>query len=241
MKLIASTASAVAVLAAACALAAPAASAATGVVSNGIAWTTNATPDPDQANDYCTLGAVGTDSSGNKVGISAAHCISHMPDGSTVYRWARTAAGRTPIGTLSHRGDYSNPVTSAISDWVVMDLNDDAVLTSNGPGARITGIAPASLPQVTIGCKDGISSGVTCGVITARSTANYWNLAYMTAGDSGGPFFVNDHDWAGINRGITTGFPGVPGSVYVRATKILSDIETGSNPVGKGFVITNTP
>lgn len=221
----------------AAAFAAPAATAATGVLSNGIAWTTNAAPDPRQANDYCTLGAVGTDSSGNKVGISAAHCISHMPDGATVYRWASTAAGRTPIGTLSHRGDHTNAAT----DWVVMDLNDDAVLTSNGPGARITGIAPASLPQVTIGCKDGVTSGVTCGVITARSTSNYWNLAYMTSGDSGGPFFVNDNDWAGINRGITTGFPGVPGSVYVRATKIISDIEAGSNPVGKGFRITNTP
>lgn len=237
MKGIAKAASAVAVLAASAAIAAPAATAATGVVTNGIAWTTNAAPDPRNAVDYCTLGAVGTDRSGNKVGISAAHCVSHMPDGATVYRWARTAEGRTPIGTLSHRGDHTNAAT----DWIVMKLNDDAILSSNGPGARITGIAPASLPQVTIGCKDGISSGVTCGVITARSTSNYWNLAYMTSGDSGGPFFVNDHDWAGINRGITTGFPGVPGSVYVRATKIVSDIEAGSNPVGKGFAITNTP
>ncbi|MDW5597412.1 hypothetical protein VSS74_23895 [Conexibacter stalactiti] len=238
MKRIATAATA-ALLAAA--FAAPAASAATGVVSNGIAWTTHATPDPDNPNDYCTLGAVGTDSSGNKVGISAVHCIWREPDGATVYRWARTAAGRTPIGRLSHRGDYSTPPSGFTADWVVMQLNDDAVLTSNGPGARITGIAPATLPSATIGCKDGITSGVTCGLITAVSTANYWNLAYVAAGDSGGPFFVNDHDWAGINFGWTTGFPGVPGAVYVRATKILSDIEAGTNPVGKGFRITNTP
>lgn len=237
MKLIATTASAVAVLAAACAIAAPAASAATGVVSNGIAWTTHANPDPDNARDYCTMGAVGTDSSGNKVGISAAHCIWREPVGATVYRWARTAAGRTPIGTLSHRGDHTDIAT----DWTVIKFNDDATLTSNGPGARITAIAPATLPQITIGCKDGITTGVTCGVITARSTSNYWNLAYIDGGDSGGPFFVNDHDWAGINHGVTSGFPGVPGTVYVRATKILADIEAQSDPVGKGFRITNTP
>lgn len=226
----------------AAAFAAPAATAATGVVSNGIAWTepTEPTPNPDDI-EYCTLGAVGTDSSGNKVAISSAHCISHLPDGAVVRRWAPTAAGRTPIGTIAHRGDYSNPVTRYTSDWVVIKLYDDAILTSNGPGARITGIAPANLPQVTIGCKDGISSGVTCGVITARSTANYWNLAYVARGDSGGPFFVNDHDWAGVTYGVTSGFPGVPGVVYMRATKILSDIEAGSNPVGKGFRITNTP
>lgn len=234
------TAVAAALLAAA-AVAAPAASAATGLVTNGIAWTTNAAPDPDQANDYCTMGAVGTDGSGNKVGISAAHCISHMPDGATVYRWARTAAGRTPIGTISHRGNYARPTDSATNDWVVFKLADDAVLSSNGPGARITSVAPAELPQITIGCKDGITTGVTCGVITARSTANYWNLAAMWAGDSGGPFFVNDTQWAGINHGLTSGFPGVPGSVYVRATKILSDIEAQGNPVGKGFAIANTP
>lgn len=225
----------------AAAFAAPAASAATGVVSNGIAWTTHANPDPEKPLDYCTMGAVGTDSSGNKVGISANHCIWREPDGATVYRWARTAAGRTPIGRLAHRGDYARPPTGPANDWVVIQFNDDAVLTSNGPGARITGIAPANLPQVTIGCKDGITTGVTCGVITTRSTATYMNLALIGDGDSGGPFFVNDHDWAGINYGWTTGFPGVPGTIYTRATKILSDIEAGSNPVGKGFRITNTP
>lgn len=236
MKRFAMAASAVAALAASLAIAAPA-SADTGLVTNGIAWTTRATPDPRNARDYCTMGAVGTDSSGNKVGISAAHCVYDEPNGATVYRWARTAEGRTPIGRLSHRGDYRSITT----DWIVIQLNDDAVLSSNGPGARITSVAPAELPQVTIGCKDGITSGVTCGVITARSTANYWNLAFINDGDSGGPFFVNDHQWAGINQGWTTGFPGVPGVIYVRATKILADIEAGSNPVGKGFAITNTP
>jgi hypothetical protein len=239
MKRMASAALAVATLAATAAIAAPAASAATGLVTNGIAWTANAAPIPDPARrrDYCTMGAVGTDSSGNKVGISAAHCISDFPDGATVYRWAPDAAGRTPIGTLAHRGNHVDSAT----DWVVMRLNDDAVLSSNGPGARITGIAPANIPQLTIGCKDGITSGVTCGVITARSTSFYYNLAWMDRGDSGGPFFINDFDWAGINIKLTSGFPGVPGAVYLRATKILADIEAQSNPVGKGFAIANTP
>lgn len=216
-------------------VAAPTASAAE-TVSNGIAVTTNAVDAAGR--DYCTLGAAGTDATGNKVGITAAHCFAHEPDGATIYKATGTdRAVRTAIGTISHRGNYSNPVSDTSRDWLVIKFNDDVVLSSNGPGARITSTA-APLSGFINGCKDGVSSGVTCGIVTQVAPSHYRNHAFMDAGDSGGPFFVRSNQWAGINRSFTIPFGPAE---YVRADKIVADINAGTNDVGKQFVVANTP
>lgn len=220
------------------AVSAPAASAAE-TVSNGIAVTTNAVDAPGK--DYCTLGAAGTDNSGNKVGITAAHCFSHEADGAVIYKATGTnRATRTPIGVISHRGTYVHPTpTGDNRDWLVIKFDDDVNLTSNGPGARITSTAAAiTSGQFINGCKDGVTSGVTCGIVSTVSPTKYQNFAFMDSGDSGGPFFVNNNEWAGINQART--FPFGP-STYVRADKIVADINAGTNAVGKGFVVANTP
>lgn len=210
-------------------------------VSNGIAVTTNGVAAGGGVKDWCTLGAAGTDAAGNKIGIIAAHCFSHEPDGATIYKATGTnRATRTPIGEIAHRGTYVHPTpTGDARDWLVIEFDPSVNLTSNGPGARITSLAaPIAGGTFINGCKDGVTSGVTCGIVSTVSPTHYTNFAFMDGGDSGGPFFVNNTQWAGINQART--FPFGP-SKYVRADKILADINAGTEVEGKGFVVANTP
>lgn len=208
---------------------APAASAATGTVSNGIAWT--AKPDAGPSNpmtnqEYCTLGVVGTDHLGNKIAISAAHCVSaaaggatEFPDGATVYRFGSTGTG-SPIGTIAYR----NPLI----DYVVIELNLDAVLSSNGPEARIDSVGP-SHPDGML-CKAGVRTGRTCGAIYGQEALRINSLATANGGDSGGPAFVNDTQLVGMTRGPFE---------FIDFSAVLDSIASQANPVGRGFAVTD--
>jgi hypothetical protein len=205
---------------------APTASAATGIVSNGIGWTANPSAPPGISASSCTIGVVGTDSSGNKIAISASHCVdtasgggTYYPDGSTVFRLTPTGTG-APIGTIAHRDTFV--------DYVVIKLYADADLRSNGPGARIDGIGPAWPGGVL--CKDGIASGVTCGVIVGGDANRINALAAATGGDSGGPAFVNNTQIVGMTLSPIT---------FIRFSAVLNSIAAQSNPAGKGLVVTN--
>lgn len=218
------------------------ASAQTGVaVSNGIAWTPNSSlppgGQPDKPlSDYCTMGVVGTDQSGNKIGISAGHCVESVADGAPIYRWTPNNGPREQIGTLAY---HSGGATSGV-DYSVIKFNNDAVLSSNGPGARIDGIGPSN--PVGIHCKDGQSTGVTCGqIITANTTPTRF-FSYTTAGpgDSGGPAFQSNSIFGSNTKivGLTRGIQG-SGFEYIRFSAVLADIATNPNPAGDGFVVTN--
>lgn len=211
----------------------PTASAATGVVSNGIAWTPFEYPTPPPIGDRedCTLGVVGTDSSGNKIAISAAHCVSlgwkYKPDGATVYRMA-PAGPRQAIGTIAYRSVNATgyPVNAGNTDpnafgvdFVVIKLNADADLSSNGPGARI----------------DGIGTGVRCGFITDNTPpTRFYSTAIAGGGDSGGPAFQNDTKLVGFVRGGN----GIT-SEFIKFSAVQNEINSQPNPVGKGLVVTN--
>lgn len=229
---------------------APAASAGP-VISNGIAWTPNAslppgTPGDKPLSDYCTMAVVGTDRYGNKVGISAAHCVSiqganYAADGAPVYRWTPNNGPREQIGTIAHRSwnGVGYPVQQSNSntpgafgiDWVVIKLRDDAFLTSNGPGVRIDGVGSSNPGGIM--CKDGQSTGVTCGLITGQNADRIFNLATIGPGDSGGPAYQGTQI-VGINRSWNgSSFE------YVKFSAALNEINTNPWPVGKGFVVTN--
>ncbi|MFM1723831.1 hypothetical protein ABEU20_002403 [Rhodococcus sp. PAM 2766] len=208
----------------------PTASAATGTVSNGIGWT--AKPDagpsnPMQNQEYCTLGVVGTDALGNKIAISAGHCVSEaaggateFPDGSTVYRFGPSGTG-DPIGTIAYR----NPLI----DYVVIELNPDAVLSSDGPEARIDSIGP-SHPDGML-CKAGVRTGLTCGPIYGQEAPRINSFATANGGDSGGPAFVNGSQLVGMTRGPFE---------FIDFSAVLGSIATQTNPVGKGFTVTDS-
>lgn len=213
---------------------APAASAATGVISNGIAWSPNTVTPPTAGldkplGDYCTMTAVGTDVHGNKLAISAGHCVglqdtnavNYKPDGAPVYRWVPNNGYRDQIGTIAYRGDVDR-------DFVVIKLNDDAILSSTGPGARIDGVGATN--PFGVMCKDGQSTGVTCGLITGQNAFRLNNLALGFNGDSGGPAWVAAGKLVGLVRG--------PGE-YVKYAPVHDAILTHLSPIGDGFAITN--
>ena len=211
-------------------VAAPAASA-TGVISNGLAITTHQFPTINPFDtEFCTLGAVGTDSSGNKIGITAAHCAEGpyaAVDGAPFYRMA-PGGPREHIGTIAYR----SPGGTYGEDWLVIKLNSDAVLTSNGPGARIDGIGAAN--PTGIHCKDGAGTGVRCGTITTSTATRFYSTALIGGGDSGGPAFQDNTKIVGLNRGTGDG-----GFEFIKFSTVLAGIAAQSNPVGQGFVITN--
>ncbi|WP_433611510.1 hypothetical protein [Prescottella agglutinans] len=207
----------------------PAASAAPGTVSNGIAWTANpdAGPSNPMANqEYCTLGVVGTDDLGNKIAISAGHCVStaaggatDFPDGATVYRFGPTGTG-DPIGTIAYRDPRI--------DYVVIELNPDAALSSNGPEVRIDSIGP-SAPEGML-CKAGVRTGVTCGPIYGQAAPRINSAVTANGGDSGGPAFVNNTQLVGMTRGPFE---------FIDFASVLDSIAAQPNPIGKGFTVTN--
>jgi len=232
---------------------APTASAATGIVTNGMAWTANASyPGAPSTldkpfGDYCTLAVVGYDMHGNKVAISAAHCVSQnvngnwAPDGSPVYEWTPNNGPRKHIGHISYRSwnGVGYPVDpnqvnagSFGTDYVVIKLNDDADIRSNGPAARIDGIGAAN--PFGVMCKDGQSTGVTCGWITGQNATRINNLAVGFNGDSGGPA------WVDTNPGKIVGYVRAPGE-YVKFAAVLNEINSPGSPfpVGKGFYPVN--
>lgn len=208
----------------------PAASAATGTVSNGIGWTAkpDAGPaDPMRNQEYCTLGVVGTDAFGNKIAISAAHCVSaaaggatEYPDGAAVYRFGPSGTG-DPIGTIAYRDPRI--------DYVVIDLNPDAVLSADGPQARIDSIGPPH-PGGTL-CKAGVRTGLTCGPIYGQAALRINSLVPANGGDSGGPAFVNGSQLVGMTRGPLE---------FIDIAAVLDSIEAQPNPVGKGFSVTDS-
>ncbi len=208
---------------------APAASAATGIISNGTGWTPRAGIGSGAANG-CTIGVVGTDSSGNKIAISAAHCVDErnpdgtlkFPDGSPVYKFNAAVGAGVPIGTVAHRDLFV--------DYVVIKLNSDADLRSNGPAARIDSIGPAWPSGIL--CKDGIATGVRCGAIVGGDANRINALTFVgSGGDSGGPAWSNGTTQIiGLGRGLTD---------FVRFSAVQGSIAAQGNPAGKGFVVTN--
>lgn len=218
---------------------APPAQAATGVVSNGIAWTmspSGATDPQSPVVAWCTMGVVGRDSSGNPVGVSAGHCVrssttvQNLPDGAPVYRYIRgSTAPRQQIGVLAH-SDRGLPENTAV-DYSVIRFNSDAILTSNGPGARIDGKQALQLffPPV---CKDGFTTGVTCGAAFSQSATRFQAFVYAGGGDSGGPAFQNNTKIVGMVRGPAE---------FIRFDAVFNAINAQPNPVGKNLVITNSP
>ncbi|NKS33109.1 hypothetical protein GS534_24080 [Rhodococcus hoagii] len=179
--------------------------------------------------------------------ISAAHCVNlkdrnYVPDGAPVYQWTPNNGPRKHIGNISYRSwngtgfpvDLANANQPGAhgTDYVVIKLNDDAVLSSNGPGARIDGIGAANPAGVM--CKDGQSTGITCGWITGQNATRINNLAFSYSGDSGGPA------WIDTNPGKIVGYLRGFGE-YVKFSAVLNEINSPGSPfpVGKGFYPVN--
>lgn len=179
--------------------------------------------------DYgCTMGAIGTDSAGRLIGISAAHCLKGV--GGDIFFPGQRDIG--PIGTVA----YTYPNGGAIGsepDYSVV-VYDKAKVTGSSVGHNIT--VNKNGPRPPFGqwiCKSGQTTGHTCGFATYfPDSGNTAGWIFVLPGDSGGPL-VYGTTWAGIVSRIDFELRG-PMS-FASADRILADLNARGGP-GAGFV-----
>ena len=196
----------------------------------------------------CTLGVVGTDKNGNSVGITAGHCAygtdKSYADGEFPV-WDRNDVEFGPIGWVSYDASDGEG-TDQKRDYMVIKFDTSKVqLSSNGPALRVDSKwGDGSVGLFANICKDGHTTGKTCGLVNGVSTTNGSICSFATndAGDSGGPVVVARNngqatEWVGIvtRRYNPQCFP----YQYLSAKSILSDLNA-KNVVGSGFTVANT-
>ncbi len=185
-------------------------------------WNTLEQPSNIPLFDWCSIAAVGYDDQGNPVALSAGHCIKDEPLDAPVYLYDNREAG--PIGRLSTR--------NVELDYVIIKLNPDVQLLSNGPRVRVDSIGPANPGWIT--CKDGATTGVSCGLTIWQTPTRLYTTGWMFSGDSGGSILYQGTQLVGINRALTD-----RGFEYVKASAILADLDYKGNVVGRGFTPVN--
>lgn len=119
----------------------------------------------------CTLTATGHDDSGAAIAFTAGHCSDHIEQ-PVILRDDQEAG---VIGTVVARNE--------VLDYTVIRLTP-VVDPVGQAGVAGTGPAPEFGDVV---CKDGLTTGHTCGITWQREGAKFWSQACAGYGDSGGP------------------------------------------------------
>ncbi|WP_433193610.1 hypothetical protein ACQP1G_33165 [Nocardia sp. CA-107356] len=156
--------------------------------SSGLVFDTNA---------VCSLTAVGHDSAGRLVGLTAGHCA---PTGARLGAEQFLDAG--VIGTVAYSDDGEG------LDFAVLEFDPAKVTPVRNIGPTTIaglGAAPAAGESV---CTSGRSSGIDCGVVWGSMAGSVINQSCSRPGDSGGPVTVGDR-LVGLNQGRLTGLGGI--------------------------------
>lgn len=136
----------------------------------------------------CSLAAVGSDQNGDLKAITAGHC-GEPGD--------KVAAENFP--ELGEIGEFE--YSTMDPDIAVIDLDDDKVqLLNEVGGLAITGISsttPVSGEEV---CKNGRSTGVTCGIVWGSDNQQILEHSCSVGGDSGGAV-VRGNELVGLISG----------------------------------------
>lgn len=188
----------------------------------------------------CSITAVGRDSTGNLVAIGAGHCHRDgFPDlfpgtvGAPVYK----TAGGQKIGVLTdnyaHNPGQTPPPNTEL-DYMVIDLDDNVVIplsTSEDGNVTVHSFGTANTFQGL--CKDGISTGFTCGLILGQSTHAYSSYAFSFGGDSGG---ATVRQGSTVLIGMVTGGNPWGPYIYNKIQPTLNAINS-SGKIGAGFTL----
>lgn len=122
----------------------------------------------------CTITAAGHDASGAPVAFTAAHCSENLNE-PVLLRGSESV-----IGTVATRNE--------VLDYSVIRLDPAVAVPVRQAGVTGTGPAPQFGEVV---CKDGLSTGHTCGVTWQNEAPRFWSQACAGYGDSGGPVTHN--------------------------------------------------
>ncbi len=178
----------------------------------------------------CSLGVVGTDRAGNKVGISAGHCLSV---GTQVFYPGRRDLG--PIGVTVASSGGPNYTTSG-RDYSVIKFDASKVSLSTQGRVTANSIFPGTPGLGTYVCKGGSLTGTTCGfVISTYPNGNIGGYIPVGPGDSGGALVAGTR-WAGIVSGINFNLLGGP-FFFTSSASIVADLNAKGG-VGAGLVLT---
>lgn len=184
-------------------------------------------PQPDGQVGACTVAGVGNDKFGNKVALTAGHC-------GKVGDKVTTASGK-PLGTYAASVMNVNGVVQFNKlDYAFIKLNNNVqfkTVTSLAP----KGISPNKPTLGQVVCKDGITTGVTCGALLGASRTEGAGYQFTYFGDSGGPVTMNGKLVGVTSRTILV--PIITPTMYTFASDIVRDA-TAKNTVGAGFVQT---
>ncbi|MBC6447400.1 peptidase S1 [Actinokineospora xionganensis] len=194
-------------------VAAPTSAAATTVTlggGSGIAFDQGLPGDVTQATAAgCTLTAVGYDRTGNLVGLTNAHCFiradgtklvgepiyKNIAPAGTAFNAAKVITPDTDtgvVGTVTHVSTPNNLLSDGPDglDYAVIDLDETKVApTTTVGGVTITSVG--AVPGVGVRmCKQGQTTGLTCGFNLGTSGIWFAHTVWTWAGDSGAPVVV---------------------------------------------------
>jgi hypothetical protein len=215
----------------------PASAAPTVVVGPGTGWATTVGA---LAPASCSITAVGRDSANRLVAISAGHC--HRDPGSTSYPGTpgtpvyKTAGGQR-IGELTDNHSYTavpSPPSPNV-DFQVILLDPNVVIPSavSEDGTVTVHSFGTATPLANGLCKDGISTGFTCGLVLGQSSNSYSSYAFAFGGDSGGATVRQGTD---VLIGMVIGGPTTGPYIYNKIQPVLNAINS-SGKVGAGFTL----
>ncbi|MFI9505409.1 S1 family peptidase [Nocardia sp. NPDC052566] len=187
-------------------------------------------------NAACSLTAIGHDSAGRLVGLTAGHCA---PAGARLVAEKTPAAG--PVGTVAF-SDNGQGI-----DYAVIEFDPAKVTPVRTVGATtIAGIGGEPGPGATV-CSSGRTSGSDCGVVWGSLEGSTINQSCSKPGDSGGPVTVGDR-LVGMNQGRLTGLgpigfdvPCVVAAIPVHSPAFFAPIDVvlgainAGGGVGAGF------
>ncbi len=180
----------------------------------------------------CTLTTIGTDSKGQLIGFTSAHC-----GGPGAPVAAEAAKQRGQLGTMVAGNDGL--------DYAVIQFDPVKVIpVANFGGFVITGIGPdPAFGQIA--CKQGRTTGNSCGVTwgPGQDPGTIVMQVCGQPGDSGGPVTVNNQLVGMIHGAFSENLPSciikyIPlhtPAVVMSINAILADINAKNRP-GAGFV-----
>lgn len=150
------------------------------------------------ANDRCTIAAVGRDTNGRLLALTAAHCFreSVPPNNILTDLYVQGVKVGTSVGR-HYTGPLSGPVLlPGYYDFDFFAIDESKVTIGSERGANVSGgLATAKPNTFTTVCMSGWTSGKRCGwYIGDGGTNPRTNIVGIAVqqGDSGGPLYTAD-------------------------------------------------
>lgn len=128
----------------------------------------------------CTLTTIGRANTGELIGITAGHC---GKPGQRVF--SETFSDRGQAGVITYSNDKN--------DVAIIEFNKAKVVPlQTVRGVTIKGIDTRPIGFPTIACKEGRTTGNTCGVAWFSEGDVHFSQICVIEGDSGSPVVVGD-------------------------------------------------